>query len=82
MKEVFGLLEVESGIGGEVVRIKRAEAVEAIVTSFGKGNWGTFQAGREEVKMSFREGIGSGLSGERSGAVKEILERARGILEL
>lgn len=76
--EFFALLDVPSGwgAGSEAVRLKRAEAGEAIVLALMSGVFGMFEVGKEECKDGMRSVLLGARGDERAVGVQVILERA------
>ena len=76
--EFFALLGAPSGwgAGSEAVRLKRAEAGEAIVLALMSGVFGMFEAGKGECKDGMRSVLMGVRGDERAIGVRAVLERA------
>jgi proteasome component ECM29 len=81
--DFFALLGVPGGwgVGSEAVRLKRAEAGEAIVLALVSGVFGMFEAGKGECKNGMRSVLLSARGDERAIAVQAVLERVLKALE-
>lgn len=79
--DFFTVLEVPSGSGTEIMRLKRAEAAEMIVECLVGGVFGMFKDGRDELKMKMKEMIVEARKNERSPGVQTALDRPLKALE-
>ncbi|KAH7364484.1 proteasome stabiliser-domain-containing protein [Rhexocercosporidium sp. MPI-PUGE-AT-0058] len=77
----FIVLEVASGSGTEIMRLKRAEAAEMIVECLVGGVFGIFEDGRDELKTKMKEMIVEARKNERSPGVQTALDRSLKALE-
>lgn len=74
--EFFQLLELPSGSGSETVRVKRAEAAEAIALAIVEGVFGVESNERVACTTKMKDVIRDGLKNERPPVVKSALEKA------
>ncbi|KAK0126145.1 proteasome component M29 [Cadophora gregata] len=77
----FTILEIASGAGTEIMRLKRAEAAEMIVECFVGGVFGMFKDGRGELKAKIKDMLGEARRNERSPGVQTVLDRSLMTLE-
>ncbi|KAG4435892.1 hypothetical protein IFR05_008623 [Cadophora sp. M221] len=77
----FTVLEVPSGSGTEIMRLKRAEAAEMIVECLVGGVFGMFKDGRDDLKTKMKEMIVEARKNERSPSVQTALDRSLKALE-
>jgi proteasome component ECM29 len=80
--QFFNLLGIPSGwaAGSEAVRLRRAEAGEAICLALVSGVFGMFEEGRSALKEGMK-GVLTGARAEERSTVQGVLDRALKVLE-